>query len=337
MRRARLTEVGKIEVETAAPVPEISSGQALVQVKAVGICGTDLHIFKEGRSDVALPRVMGHELSGVVTKIGDGVKNVKPGDRVVMDPVIACGKCRTCRKGHPNVCESVKCFGVQMDGGFQDYIGVDAKLLYPFPETLSFEEAALAEPFSVASNVLARTRVFREDRIVIIGAGTIGLCILQAAKGIGAEVLISDIENKKLERAAAFGADRVVNTREESLEAAAEAFFPGGADVIIDAVGSAALTQSAVDLAAPCARIAVLAFDGKNMEIPPVRITKKELELIGSRMNCGRFPEVLEWMKTRAIRPEQMITAVYPVEEIQRAFEDLASGRGDAVKTIIRF
>ena len=315
----------------------MTKSRAVVQVKAVGICGTDFHIFEKGREDVALPRVMGHELSGVVTEVGEGVENVKPGDKVVMDPVMACKTCRICLSGHSNVCENVKCFGVQMDGGFQDYILVDADRLYAFPDRFSFEEAALAEPFSVASNILCRTQVEKGDRVVVMGAGTIGLCLVQALKGAGATVLVSDIEEEKLAAALRFGADKAVNSKEENVVEAALAFYPGGADVIIDAVGVSALTQSSVDMAAPCARIAVIAFDGRPMEIPPVKITKKELTLVGSRMNLNRFPEVIRWMEEGKIQPEKMITAVYPVEEIQQAFEKMMEREGSSIKTIIRF
>ena len=154
MRAAKLISPGKIRVVDEIPVPAPRQGEAVVKVKAVGICGTDLHIFKEGRADVELPRVMGHELSGVVTALGEGTDNLAVGDRVVLDPVMACGSCRICRAGHGNVCADVKCFGVQMDGGFQDEIVVPSANLYRYPESYSFVQAALAEPFSVAANIL---------------------------------------------------------------------------------------------------------------------------------------------------------------------------------------
>lgn len=337
MRAAKLTAIQNIEVTEEAFDQKPAAGQAVVQVKAVGICGTDFHIFEKGRDDVALPRIMGHELSGVVTEIGEGVSNVKVGDHVVMDPVIACKTCHTCLSGHQNVCENVKCFGVQMDGGFQDYILVDADRLYSYPETISFEEAALVEPFSVASNIISRTGVKEGDRVVVIGTGTIGLCLIQALKGLNARVLAGDVERRKLEAAKKFGADKVVNTKEVNLCSTVLEYFPGGADVIIDAVGVSALTQAGIDMAAPCARIAVIAFDGTPMEIPPVKITKKELTLVGSRMNLNRFPEVLKWMEEGLIKPQEMITAVYPVEEIQTAFEKMMERDGGSIKTIIRF
>lgn len=337
MRAAKLNVVGHIEVKEVTFDQKPKAGEALIQVKAVGICGTDLHIFEQGRADVELPRIMGHELSGIVIEVGEGVQNVKPGDRVVMDPVIACGTCRICKSGHANVCEQVKCLGVQIDGGFCDYLIASADRLYVFPDSLSFEEAALAEPFSVASNIIARASVKEGERVVVIGAGTIGLCLIQALKGLNAQVLAADIEDQKLDAAKSFGADRVVNSKSCDLKEAAEEFFPGGADVVIDAVGVSALTRQAVQLAAPFGRIAVIAFDGRSMELPPVEITKKELTLVGSRMNLNRFPEVLKWMENGTIHPEKMITAVYPVEQIQEAFEKLAEKSGTDIKTIIRF
>lgn len=337
MRTAKLTAPEKIELFDEPMIRDPKAGEALVKVKAVGICGTDLHIFKGERSDVALPRVMGHELSGIVEKVGEGVTNIKEGDCVVFDPVVACGTCKVCRKGHENVCADVKCFGVQMDGGFQDYIVVAAKKLYPYPDRIPFEEAALAEPFSVAANILTRVAATAEDRIVVIGAGTIGQAILQAAKGMGASVLIADVEDQKLAIAKSFGADVTVNSKAQDLAEQVEAFAPGGADVLIDAVGIAPLTEQTIDLAAPTARIAVIGFDGKTMQLPPVKVTKKELTLVGSRMNNGMFPKVVEWLKEGCLQTAGMVTKVYPVEEIQQAFTDTLADAASTVKTVITF
>ena len=168
MRKAKLVGKRMIEIcrEDFKEAPE--ADEVLIQVKAVGICGTDIHIFNGERTDVEYPRVMGHELSGIVVETGKDVANVKAGDHVVLDPVMACGTCRTCKRGHENVCESVKCFGVQMDGGFQDYIRVPAKQVYAVSEQIPFEEAAVAEPFSVAANILSRAEVAAGDRVAVI-------------------------------------------------------------------------------------------------------------------------------------------------------------------------
>lgn len=337
MRTAKLTEKKKIEVLDEEFQETAGEGEVIIQVKAVGICGTDIHIFNGERSDVSYPRVMGHELSGIVDSVGAGVTHLKAGDHVILDPVMACGTCPTCLKGHENVCDSVKCFGVQMDGGFQDYIRVPAKQVYAIPENISFEEAALAEPFSVAANILSRTYVTSEDTVAVIGVGTIGLCIVQAAKGLGAKVLAMDISDAKLEKAKEFGADGCVNTKDIAFEDAVEAFAPGGVDVVIDAVGITPFVEKCVNLVAPFGRIACISFDARPAQIPPVVVTKKELSIIGSRMNCKKMPEVIKWLEDGTIHPETMISQVYPVEQIQEAFEATIRDADKNVKTIIRF
>lgn len=337
MRAAKLISPGKIRVVDEIPVPAPRQGEAVVKVKAVGICGTDLHIFKEGRADVELPRVMGHELSGVVTALGEGTDNLAVGDRVVLDPVMACGSCRICRAGHGNVCADVKCFGVQMDGGLQDEIVVPSANLYRYPESYSFVQAALAEPFSVAANILSRVSVKERDFVVIMGAGTIGLSLVQGAKAAGAAVLVSDIEESKLEKAKAMGADYTVNSRKEDLTELVKKHTEIGADVVIDAVGTVKLTEQSVELAAPCGRIAVISFDARPAQIPAAAITKKELSLMGSRMNAHRFPDVIQWMKDGALDLDAMISKIYPVEEIQKAFEDTLADSSNTIKTIITF
>lgn len=336
MRKAKLVGKRMIEIcrEDFKEAPE--ADEVLIQVKAVGICGTDIHIFNGERTDVEYPRVMGHELSGIVVETGKDVANVKAGDHVVLDPVMACGTCRTCKRGHENVCESVKCFGVQMDGSFQDYIRVPAKQVYAVSEQIPFEEAAVAEPFSVAANILSRAEVAAGDRVAVIGAGTIGLCIVQGAKSIGAGVLAMDISDRKLEKAKEFGADACVNTKDTAFSSAVEAFAPGGVDVIIDAVGITPFVEKCISLAAPFGRIVVISFDERPARISPAVVTKRELSVLGSRMNCKRMPMVIKWMEEKAIRPEAMISRIYPLEELQKAFEETIRDAQTNIKTIIR-
>ncbi len=307
----------------------------LVRVKAVGICGTDLHTFKGDRNDIDYPRVMGHELSGIVEDTGKHVTRVKKGDRVVYDPVNSCGTCRTCRSGHENVCGSVKCFGVQMDGGFQEYIVVEEDHLYPFNGPASYECAALGEPFSIAANITAKAQAETGNRAVIFGAGTIGIAVLSVLKKHGVHVLVSDIADVKLKIAEDFGADVTVNSKEKSLEEAVEMFSPGGVDVVIDAVGYASTFEQAIKLAAPCGRIVEIGFDDREARIAPGIITRKELTIAGSRMNCHRFETVTRWLEDGTIT-RKMISAVYPLEKLQQAFEDTLTNGDHWLKTIIK-
>lgn len=233
MKAAKLIEPGKIVI-SEEEMPRIhSSHGVLVKVRAVGICGTDVHIFEKGRDDVALPRILGHELVGEAIETGSDVRRIHPGDHVVLDPVFSCGTCKTCKRGQPNVCRDVKCYGVQMDGGFQEYIVVEEEHLYTVSPGISWKQAALAEPFSIGANIISRTGVSSKDNVVVIGCGTIGLCAAQAAKWAGARVLISDVEDSKLDIATRAGIDEAVNSAKVSLEEAVEEFSPGGADVVI--------------------------------------------------------------------------------------------------------
>lgn len=336
MRIAKLVEPRKVVLFDEQLPVNPGPDQAVVQVKACGICGTDMHIFAGHRADVVLPRVMGHELSGCVVKTGENVENVHEGDRVVFDPVMACGTCAICKKGHGNVCSQVKCFGVQMDGGFQDYIIVPAKQLYRIPDSITYQAAALMEPFSVAANILSRAAALAGEKIVIIGSGTIGLCVLQAAKGLGCDVLVSDILDTKLASAREFGADATVNTMNDSLEEAVAAFAPDGPDIVIDCVGTSKLLEQSLKLATPLTRIVIISFDGNPAAVLPVEITKKELTIIGSRMNAGKFPMVIQWLNDHVIAPEKMVERVFPAEEIQAAFE-LAVSDSNLKKIVISF
>lgn len=335
MRTAKLVEPYRIEV-MEVPEPEITEeNQVKVQVKAVGICGTDLHTFKGERDDIEYPRIMGHELSGLVVETGKAVSRVKKGDHVVFDPVHACGQCRTCKRGHGNVCLDVKCFGVQMDGGFQDYIVVTEDKLYTMPDNISYECGALAEPFSIAANIIARAGIEEGDRVVIFGSGTIGISVLQAVKKLGNAVLVSDIADAKLAMAKDYGADAVVNSRTGNLTEAVEQFSPGGADVLIDAVGTAGIMAQCVKLAAPCGRIVEIGFDPKEAAVCPINITKKELTISGSRMNSHRMETVVQWLKDGTIT-EKMISRVYALEDIEKAFKDTLAQGGIWLKTMIR-
>ncbi len=335
MKTAKLVDVGKFHIEEVA-VPQIEMPtQIQVKVMAVGICGTDLHIFKSGRSDVKLPRVMGHELSGIVTAVGSEVTRVKVGDRVVLDPVFSCDRCNTCRKGYPNVCENVKCYGVQMDGGYQEYIVEDEKHFYSFNSRISFENAALAEPFSIGANILDRAQIKPKENVLIIGAGTIGLSIASLSKGIGANVVVSDIVQTKLNKAKAMGVDGTINSQKDDLETAAFRFCPEGFDVIIDAVGVTALFERCLAFAAPRARIACIGFDANPAQIPPVIITKKELSIIGSRMNCHQFPKVMQLLAEGKIDASSFISRTYHLSEIQKAFEETLAHSDEVVKTLI--
>ena len=337
MRAVIMRELGRLELVNV-PEPVISTPHGVkVKIKAVGVCGTDLHMFREAREDVVLPRIMGHELSGVVTAVGSDVSQVKVGDPVVLDPVFSCGGCPTCQKGYPNVCENVRCYGVQMDGGLQDYVVVEEEHLYPYSETIPYTHAALAEPFSIAFNIVQRLQVTKEDKVLILGSGTIGLALLQVVKSLEAYIVVADKIDEKLAIACEMGADEAVNGEKVSLKEITERLCGAGFDVIFDAAGLTSLLEEAFAYAAPRARISCIGFEQTPAKIPPAWITRKELSVIGSRMNCRQFPGVMAWLEEGKIDAGKMISRQYGVADIQRAFEETLADRTGNIKTVIVF
>ena len=175
----------------------LKSGEALVDIKRVGICGSDILIYNGGNPFTVYPRVIGHEMAGVVSAIAPDVTGIAVGDRVSIDPVLHCGECDACRRGHPNVCSHLQVMGVHTDGGFASQHIVPAQNLYRVPDTLSWEVATMVEPFSIGSNICDRTRITTGDRVLIVGSGVIGNTVLLTAKMLGAEVIVCDIVDEK--------------------------------------------------------------------------------------------------------------------------------------------
>src|SRR3954464_9065498 len=191
-------------VEASSPAPE--QGEVRIRVRRAGICGSDVHILHGSNPFARYPRIVGHEFAGEIESVGPDVSALAVGDRVVVDPVLSCGHCYPCRIGRPNVCANLEVLGVHRDGGFRDLIVVPARNVVKVSPSLPIEIAALAEPFSIAANVLSRTGCGPEDTVLIYGAGTVGLTVLQVAKLKGARCIVADIDTARLERAPALGA-----------------------------------------------------------------------------------------------------------------------------------
>lgn len=338
MRAARLLEFGKIEVVNEREPDMPKNGEVIVKVRAAGICGTDIHGYEGAHGYINPPRIMGHELVGEVVEVGSGASTVKTGDKVVIDPVLSCGECYACGHGRNNICTTVKCIGVQVDGGFCDYIKMPATSVFKFSADIPWEHAALMEPFSIAAQVCERGDIKTTEKAAIIGSGPIGLCILQAFQMVGAEVLIADVIESRLRKADKLGAARTVNSKSESLEEAVLDFTGGeGANVIVEAVGQPALLESAVDIASPGARIVVLGFNMSPAAIPEVTITRKELEIRGSRLNRHKFPEVIKWFEDKAVNTTALISAIHPLEKIDDVFKDIIQDPREFCKVILKY
>ena len=231
-----------------------------------------------------------------------------------------------------------KFFGVHRDGGFRDLIVVPARNVVKVSPNLPVEIAALAEPFSIAANVLSRTGCGPEDTVLIYGAGTVGLTVLQVAKLKGARCLVSDPDEARLERARSFGADAMINPQSVPVVDVAKGEMDGlGPSVVIDGAGVPALLEEACRIASPAGRIGLLGFSPAPCNISQQEIVKKELTLVGSRLNRHLLPEVVEWLESGTLQPEAMITQTFDAKEAQAAFDLVDNHPEQTVKVQLVF
>lgn len=322
MKAVVVEEPGKISI-VEREIPEITPNQVLVKVKAAGICGSDVGIYHGKNAFATYPRVVGHEFVGEVVKVGSNVNEVAVGEHVAVDPVVSCGHCHSCQIGRHNVCKDLQVMGVHLDGGYQEYVAVTPNQLNPIEKSIPWEVAATVEPFSIGSQVAHQGRLTSDDTVLICGAGPIGLIILQVAKMKGAKVAIMDIVESRLEIAKNMGADFVINSKKVDVLDASEKFTNGdGYDLIYEATGNVNVLQMCIQkLAARAGRIVVLGFSAIEFPLRQLDIMSKELEIIGTRLNNYRFPEVISWFNDHKVDPKGIITHTFSFTDAAEAFK----------------
>jgi L-gulonate 5-dehydrogenase len=318
--------------------PRPGAGEVLVRVQRAGICGSDIHILHGSNPFARYPRVIGHEFAGHVVEVGTGVDAFESGDRVVVDPVLSCGHCHACRIGRSNVCGNLEVLGVHRDGGFADHVVVATSNCVKIPAGLPIEVATLAEPFAVAANVLSRTGISAEDTVLIYGAGTVGLTVLQVARLHGARCIISDPDAARLDRARSYGAAVVVDPRAVSVPDAVRDENDGlGPTVVIDGAGIPALLEEACQVASPAGRIGLLGFSAFPCNISQQEIVKKELAIVGSRLNRRFIPQAVEWLSQGRLQPAGMITQTFAARDARAAFDLIENEPGRTIKVQLDF
>ena len=313
-------------------------GELLLKVVRAGICGSDMHILHGANRFATYPRIIGHEFAGRIAAVGPGVEGFAVDDHVVIDPVVSCGTCYPCRIGRPNVCAHLQVFGVHLHGGFRSRLVVPARNAVKVPPGMSYDIAALAEPYSVAANVLSRTGCGPEDVVLIYGAGTAGLTVLQVARLKGARCIVSDPDDRRLQRAADFGADVILNPLRDPVPAAVSDEHDGiGPSLVIDAAGVPALFAEACRVVSPAGRIGILGFSTDPTPLVQQIVVGKELSIFGSRLNCGFLPQVVAWFASGAIKPAAMITQCFPVHDAAAAFDLIEHHPEQTVKVQLAF
>jgi L-gulonate 5-dehydrogenase len=282
--------------------PQPGPDEALVSVKAVGICAGDLYIYSGKNPYTEYPIIGGHEICGVVDSIGSDVTGVQPGQLVVIEPFLSCGKCYPCRVGKPNCCANIKIIGVHKAGGYADWVVAPATHLHPVPPTLSPLWASFAEPVTIGIHACRRGEVKAGEYVLILGCGPIGLALIEVAHAYGAHVVAVDVLDSRLETARTLGAD-VLKGNDDLLGQVLEQTNQEGAPVVIEATGNTKVIESTVNLVAAGGRIVIvgLVARGVKVQFPGLDLTRKEMTLLGSRTEVNCFPEALELLASGKI------------------------------------
>jgi L-gulonate 5-dehydrogenase len=335
MRYVVTTAAMQMEVRSGAP-PAVSDGQAMVGVEAVGLCGSDYHLFDGTHPYANYPQTQGHELVGIIEELAPGYRGtLRTGQRVAIEPLVPCGTCFACRRRRPNCCANLEVMGVHIPGGLAELFAAPTTRLYPTGD-LPADVAVLTEPVSIGLQAVHRAAVVDGDDVVVIGAGPIGLFAALGALDRGGRVLVADRVAARLAHATRLGAAEVVDTTTRNLRAATAAFTGGeGAAVVIEAVGDPTLVRLAVDLVAHSGTVVVVGLSTDEVAIPVSEFTRKELNLLGSRNNAGLFASAVETVTRHADVVAPLVTHVYPLTEVPEAIEFARTHPSEVEKVVI--
>lgn len=324
MRAAVLVKPGHFALRDV-PTPRCGPTDVLIKVARVGVCGTDVHIFKGHYAADRLPLIPGHEFAGTVAAIGGDVSSITVGQRVIADINIGCGHCFYCRKNEVLSCPEVHQLGIHTDGAFADYVKVPARLAIPIPDSMSFEIAALTEPLACVVRAFKKSAIQFAESVLVIGAGPIGNLHVQMARAIGAApIIVADLNTDRLDIASRTGADAVVADMSQ-LDASVRALTEGrGADVVIESVGLPQLYERAFSLVRPGGRISAfgLASDDARSLFAPQAVVLKEIGMKGSVAAMGDdMHEALTMLRFGRIDTGPFLNESRPLEDVQPAIE----------------
>lgn len=348
MKGARWHNVRDIRVEEVEE-PKVEKGKVKIQVEWAGICGSDLHEYVAGpifipvkephpiSKDVA-PIIMGHEFSGRVVEVGEGVTKVKVGDPVVVEPILRCGKCPACKQGKYNLCENLGFYGLAGGGGgFSEYTVVDEYMVHKMPEGLSFEQGALVEPAAVALHAVRSSKIKAGDKAAVFGTGPIGLLVIEALKAAGtSEIYAVEVSEERLQKALELGATAVINPKNEDPVQKLLELTDGGVDVSFEVTGVPAVLQQAVDSTAFEGETVIVSIWEKEANLLPNNIVLKERNVKGVIAYRDIFPAVMNLMKQGYFPAEKLVTKKIKLDQIvEEGFEKLIKEK-DQVKILVK-
>ena len=319
-------------------IPEPGPDQVLVKIKRIGVCGSDIHVFHGMHPYTKYPVTQGHEVSGKIVKLGQYVSNFQVGQRVTIEPQVFCGRCHPCLHGKYNLCENLKVMGFQTVGTASEYFAVDASKITPLPEGMSYNEGAMIEPLAVTVHAGKRFADMKGAKVAVLGAGPIGILLSQAVKALGAaEVMITDISEKRLELAKSVGADYAINTAKEDFgEALVACFGPDKADVIYDCAGNDITMNSAIQNARKGSTIILVAVFAKMANVDLAKLNDSELDLNTSMMYRHEdYVDALRFVNEGKIQLKPLESAHFAFKDYQKAYEYIDANREMTMKVLI--
>ncbi len=342
MKSLVLTEPKVLRIQES-PTPDLAADEALIRVKACGICGSDVHGYDGSSGRRIPPLIMGHEAAGVIEGMGAKVEGFSLGDRVTFDSTVYCGECEYCLEGKVNLCDrrmvlGVSCGEYRRHGAFAEYVAVPSRILYKLPPSLPFEHAAMIEAVSVAVHAVGRVKFQPGDASVVVGAGMIGLLLVQAARAAGCDRVIAvDLDRDRLKLAKDLGATQSINPLEsDTIETILGATAGQGVRVSFEVVGSTPTVETAIQATRKGGAVVLVGNLAPQVEFPLQSVVTREITLFGSCASAGEYPKCIELMDKGAIKVSPLISAQATLEEGVEWFDRLYAKEAGLMKVILQ-
>jgi (R,R)-butanediol dehydrogenase/meso-butanediol dehydrogenase/diacetyl reductase/L-iditol 2-dehydrogenase len=341
--KALLMEEYKKLKYTDFPDPKIEDGRdLLVRIKAVAICGSDVHGFDGSTGRRKPPIVMGHEAAGEIIGAGSAVRNFKKGDRITFDSTISCGSCYFCGIGQVNLCDHRMVLGVSCDdyrrhGCFAEYVVIPEHIAVPLPQGLSYEEAACTEPVGVAAHAIRNTPISMNDTVAVVGSGLIGNLAIQLLKvSVSGKIIALDTDPSRRDVAKSFGADAVLDPADPELDKKIKELTGGrGVDRVIEAVGATAPIKTAISIVRKGGSVTLVGNVSPSVDIPLQSVVSREIRLQGSCAIAGEYPIALDLMGRKKIDVKPLISAKAPLSEGEAWMNKLYNREGNLLKVVL--
>jgi len=340
MKALLLSKYRSLEIADV-PTPAAGAGEVLIRVGACGICGSDVHGYDGSSGRRIPPIVMGHEAAGRIAAVGAGVTGLAEGDRVTFDSTIYCGACGFCKRGEMNLCDQrqvlgVSCADYSRAGAFAEFVAVPARVVYKLPESISFAEAAMLEAVAVAIHAVSLAEISVQSTALVVGAGTIGVLILQALRAAGCKrVFVSDVDASRLKLAKELGAADVLLADADVVAQILQRTGGVGVDVAMEAVGRDETVNAAIASVRKGGTVVLVGNISPEATLPLQKVVTRQIRLQGSCASAGEYPQAIALMASGAIRVKPLITAIAPLAEGPQWFERLYAREPNLLKVVL--